>query len=148
MGFSNYQREEQKFDIIPEGKYRIRIKSAERTKSKNGNDMLALQFAVSGQTRTLYHYIVDNEWANKNLTQFFDSFKGIADGDFDTSHWIGQVGACVIKHDEYKDTVSEKVKYFISADKQDELPPWQENVKTPDGSVKMTEVTDDDDLPW
>ena len=148
MGFSNYQREDQKFDIIPEGKYRIRIKSAEKTVSKSGNDMLALQFAVSGQTRTLYHYIVDNEWANKNLTQFFDSFKGIADGDFDTSHWIGQVGACVIKHDEYKDTVSEKVKYFISADKQDELPPWQENVKTPDGSVKMTEVTDDDDLPW
>lgn len=143
-----YTREEQEFELIPEGKYRIRIKSAEKTVSRAGNDMLALQFAVSGQSRTLYHYIVNNEWANKNLTQFFDSFNGIPEGDMECSHWIGQVGACVVKHEEYKDTMSEKVKYFISADKQDELPPWQEVVQTGSGAVKMTEVTDDDDLPF
>lgn len=142
-----YTREEQKFELIPEGKYRIRIKSAEKTVSKSGNDMLALQFAVSGQSRTLYHYIVNNEWANRNLTQFFDSFNGIPEGDMECSHWIGQVGACVVKHEEYKDTMSEKIKYFIPADKQDDLAPWQENVKTPDGTVKMTEV-EDDDLPF
>lgn len=147
----NFQREEQSFDIIPEGKYRIRIKDAEKAVSKTGKDMLVLQFDVSGQIRTLYHYIVflpdRPEITNRNLTQFFDSFGGIPEGDFNTKNWIGKTGACVVKHEEYNDSMTEKVKYFIPVEKQDDLPAWQENVKTPDGTVKMTEV-EDDDLPF
>lgn len=126
----NYQREERQFDVIPEGAHRIRIESAEKVQSKSGRDMLAFQFAVSGSTQTLYHYIVflqdRPEITNRQLTQFFDSFKGIKDGDFDTRNWIGQVGACVVKHEEYNGQTQARVHYFISGKKQDELPAWQE----------------------
>lgn len=125
-----YQRNESKgFKPIPEGKYRIRIKSAEKAVSKNGNDMLALQFDVSGHTSVLYHYIVfmqdKPEITNRNLTQFFDSFKDIPEGEFDTSKWIGKVGACTVKHEEYNGDTKAKIGYFIHADKQAELPPWK-----------------------
>lgn len=149
-----YKREERKFDIIPEGKYRIRIKSAEKVVSTKGNDMLALQFDVSGQTRILYHYIVflpdRPEITNRNLTDFFASFGGIPEGDFNTANWIGKTGACVVKHEAYNDSMSEKVKYFIPVEKQDELPPWQE-VGTPayaGANTAQFEEVNDDDLPF
>lgn len=126
----SYKREEQTFAPIPEGQYRIRIKSAEKAISKSGNDMLTLQFEVSGSSQILYHYIVflDDrpEITNRMLTQFFDSFSGIPEGDFDMRKWIGKVGACRVKHDEYDGTKRAKLSYFISADKQDSLPPWRE----------------------
>lgn len=131
----NYQREEQKFEVLPEGKYRIRIKQAEKAQSKSGNDMLVLQFEVSGNTTILFHYIVfmpdRADMTNRMLTQFFDSFKDIAEGDFNMSNWIGKVGAVKTKNEVYNDTERPKISYFIAADKQDDLPPWQ----NPDGST-------------
>jgi hypothetical protein len=124
---------------IPEGKHRIRIKSADKAVSKSGNDMLVLQFDVSGYNVTLYHYITfmtdKPEITNRMLTQFFDSFKDIEEGDFDTNHWIGKVGACTVKHEEYNGNVNAKVGYFIKADKQDELPPWKEGNGGNDGGA-------------
>ena len=137
----NFKREESGgfTTKIPEGKHRIRIKSADKAVSKSGNDMLALQFDVSGYDVTLYHYIVflndKPEITNRMLTQFFDSFKDIPEGEFDTSKWIGKVGACTVKHEEYNGNVNAKVGYFIHADKQGDLPNWKE----PDG----TEVGED-----
>lgn len=115
---------------IPEGKHRVRIKSAEKAVSKTGKDMLTLQLEVSGYNSILYHYIVfltdRPEITNRNLTQFFDSFKDIPEGEFDTSKWIGKVGACTVKHEEYNGNINAKVGYFIKADKQGDLPAWQE----------------------
>ena len=127
----DYQREEGKsFTPVPKGPHRIRIKSAEKSVSKSGNDMLALQFEVSGYNSTLYHYIVfmpdRPEITNRNLTAFFDAFKDIPDGEFDTSKWIGKVGACQVKHEEYNGNMNAKIHYFISADKQGNLPAWKE----------------------
>lgn len=126
----SYKREEQSFEPIPEGIHRIRIKSAEKAMSKNGNDMLAFQFEVSGRSQILYHYIVflDDrpEITNRMLTQFFDSFAGIPEGDFDMRKWIGKVGACKVKHEEYNGNMQARISYFVSASKQDSLPPWKE----------------------
>lgn len=126
----DFKREERKFEAIPEGRYRIRIKSAEKAMSKNGNDMLVLQFDVSGYNSTLYHYIVfmndRPEITNRMLTQFFDSFKDIPEGDFNTANWVGKVGACQIKHEEYNGNEQAKIHYFIAADKQDDIEPWKE----------------------
>jgi hypothetical protein len=147
-----YQREEKNSYTtnIPEGKHRIRIKSAEKAVSKSGNDMLALQFDVSGYNTSLYHYIVflqdKPEITNRNLTQFFDSFKDIPDGDFDTSHWIGKVGACTVKHEEYNDNINAKVDKFIPADKQGDLPPWQEMVSN--APVELTDAQINETLPF
>lgn len=136
----NYSREESGFNTnIPEGKHRIRIKSADKSVSKNGNDMLTLQFEVSGYNATVYHYIVfmDNnpQMTNRLLTAFFDSFKDIPDGDFNMSNWVGKVGACQIKHEEYNGNVNPKISYFIKADKQDDLPAWKE----PENSTASTD---------
>lgn len=120
-----FKREEQQFDAIPEGKYRVRIDGTEMAESKAGNDMIILKLAVSGQTKQLWHYIVflDDrpEITNRNLTAIFDSF-GIDEGNLNISDWIGSVGACTVKHDEEGRA---KVGYFIRKDKQDTLPPWQ-----------------------
>ena len=126
----SYQREEQHFEPLPEGKYRIRIKEVDKAVSQNGNDMLVFQFEVSGSNKVLYYYLVfmtdRPEITNGKLTQFFDSFKDIEDGDFKTANWIGKVGACMIKHEEYQGEKRERISYFIKADKQDDLPPWSE----------------------
>lgn len=126
----NYTREEQTFELLPEGKYRIRVKEAEMAVSSTGNDMLQLTFEVSGSKKTLRHYIVflkdRPEITNRNLTGFYDSFKDIPEGDNNIKNWAGKVGACVIKHDEYQGEKRERISYFIKADKQSELPPWQE----------------------
>lgn len=128
----NYTRDESSsFETkIPEGAHRIRIKVADKTISSTGNDMLTLKFEVSGHKGLIYHHIVflkdRPEITNRNLTQFFDSFKDIPDGDFDTSHWIGKVGAAQIKHEEWNGNVNAKVNWFIHRDKQSDLPAWVE----------------------
>ena len=144
----NFKRDEQTFETkIPEGEHRIRIKSAEKSVSKTGNDMLTLQFEVSGFDATIYHYIVflqdRPEITNRNLTRFFDSFKGIPEGDLNTANWIGKVGACRIKHEEYNGNKNAKIDYFISADKAENLPAWKE----PDNGFKNV-PTEDDPIPF
>lgn len=151
----NYQRDESSgFQPLPEGKYRIRIKEAESAISSNGNDMLVLQFEVSGSNKVIWHYIVflpdRPEITNRMLTQFFESFKDIQDGDFDTAKWIGKVGACKIKHEEYNGDMKEKISYFISADRQGDLPPWSSIVGVSGDNKKVLEGFEpvDDDLPF
>lgn len=116
---------------VPEGDHRIRIKSAEKAVSKSGSDMLALQFEVSNyKDAIIYHYIVflqdRPEITNRNLTQFFDAFPGIQDGDFNLDHYVGKVGAAHVKHEEYNGSTNAKIQYFIKADKQQGLPAWVE----------------------
>lgn len=159
MGW-DYKREESNgFDSrIPEGKHRVRIKAAEKAVSSKGKDMLVLQLTVSGYNETVYHYITflpDNpQLTNRNLTQLFDSFQLPApvDGNFNMGAWIGKVGACTIKHEEYNGNTKSKVGYFIHADKQTDLPAWVEpsgstgggnTVPTDaDGFMKVDDTTD------
>lgn len=152
----SYQREEKSgySTNVPEGKHRIRVKSAEKAVSSKGNDMLVLQFDVSGYNATLYHYITfmadKPEITNRMLTQFYDSFKDIPEGEFDTSKWIGKVGACTVKHEEYNGNVNAKIGYFISADKQGDLPNWKEPNGTEvdaNGFMTLPEGTEEE-LPW
>ena len=130
MGEWNYQRDDTKFTPIPVGEYRIRIEKAEKVVSSTGKDMLRLVFEVSGKRNKLFHNIVflpDNPaQTNRNLTQFFDAFPGIADGDFNTANWTGKVGACSVKHEPWNGEMQARVNRFISADKQGALPAWVE----------------------
>lgn len=147
-----YQREEStpQFEQIPEGKHRIRIKSVEAAQSKAGNDMLVFQFEVSGYNSVLYHYITflndKPEITNRMLTNFFDSFKDIPEGNFKFSTWTGKVGACVVAKDK-NDPNRTRLSYFIAADKQKELPAWKEpNSDAPAGFEEVSES--DSDLPF
>lgn len=147
----NYQRTENTYDEIPVGKHRVRIAGAEKAISKSGNDMLVLTLDVSGYNSRLWHYVVfmpdRPEITNRKLTEIFDSF-GITDGDFNLKNWIGKVGACVTKQDEY----GTKVNYFINRKKQEELPPWKEPSESTSGRAAASTMTpveaDDDELPF
>lgn len=153
-----YKREESdnQFESVPVGKHRIRIKSVEAAKSKAGNDMLAFQFDVSGCNAILFHYITfltdKPEVTNRMLTAFFDSFKDIAEGNFKFKDWTGKVGACVVAPDK-NDASRTRLSYFIPADKQSELPAWQEPKRSssagvPDGFEFEEVGANDSDLPW
>lgn len=160
----NYERNEDNgYAPLPIGDYRVRIKEAEKKVSRSGKDMLKLVFEVSGTNRLLFHYIVfledKPEITNKNLTNFFDSFAGIPDGEFDTKKWIGKVGAVHIRHEDYNGEEQARIHYFINANKQSNLPAWKEpEKKTDSGStaaansgndfVAVVEDVDDDDLPF
>lgn len=140
----NYQRTESKFEEIPVGEHRLRIASAEKAQSKSGKDMLVLKFDVSGYNSSLWYYIVflpeTPEITNRNLTQFFDSF-GIEGGNFNLTNWVGKVGGCMTKEDEY----GTKIKYFLSKEKQEKLPKWQSK------KVSLNELEpyqDDEKLPF
>lgn len=135
MAWQFKREENNNFDTnIPEGPHRIRIKAAEKAKSKSGNDMLTLQFDVSGYNEVIYHYITfmkdRPEITNRMLTQFFDSFKDIQDGDLNINNWIGKVGACKVKHEEYNGNTNAKIHYFIHKDKQGNLPVWKEVINS------------------
>ena len=145
----NFKRVEQKFEPLAVGKYRIRIKKAEKATSKNtGNDMLIITFDVSGSNHTLIHYIpflVDRpETTNRMLTAFFDSF-GI-DGDFNLANWVGKVGGCQTKIEEYNGEDRARISYFLNKKQQENLPSWKDSnstIETPD--LKPIE---DDTLPF
>ena len=152
----NFQREESKgFESrIPEGKHRIRVKNAEMAVSSKGNNMLTLQFDVSGYGEILYHYITfmkDNpQMTNRMLTAFFDSFKDIPEGNTNLQSWIGKVGACVVKHEEYNGNTKSKISYFIHKDKQGDLPGWKEPDGTSVSSDGFVQIPDNvtADLPF
>ena len=152
----NYAREESSL-AVPVGKHRVRIKEAVKTKSKSNNDMLKITLQVSGMNNLLWHYIVfmpdRPDVTNRMLTQFYDSFKDIKEGDFVLANWIGKVGACVVAVDK-EDESRTRISYFIKADKQGDLPAWVEPEKS--GGVTVTEGADgfvdmsnvDSDIPF
>lgn len=139
----DFKREESDgFAPLPVGDYRIRVENAEKTKSKTGKDMLKLTFQVSGKKSKLFHNIVflpdRPEITNRNLTQFFDAFPGIGEGNFNLESWKGKVGACHVKQEEYNGSMQAHVHYFIKADKQAELSPWVEPDKADDQMMGAT----------
>lgn len=127
-----FKREESKgFDTkIPEGLHRIRIKSAERAVSSKGNDMLVLQFEVSGYKGLLFHYITfmqdKPEITNRMLTAFYDAFRDIPEGDTNLASWVGKVGACNVKHEDYNGNMQARLHYFVPVERQGDLPAWKE----------------------
>lgn len=143
--------EEQSFKPIPAGDHRVRIESAEERISGNGNDMIKLTLAVSGYTSTIWHYVVflpDNQkLTNQKLGEVFNSF-GIQPGNLNVKTWVGKVGAAKVKHQDYNGEPTAKIAYFLSKDKQEKLPAWQE----PGNKAAVTDggVADmpDADLPW
>jgi hypothetical protein len=150
-----YQRTEQSFEQVPEGKHRVRIREVETGKSKNGNDMITIQLDVSGCDVVLYHFITflndRPEITNRMLTNFFDSFKDIPEGNFKFADWKGKVGACMVTKDK-NDPNRTRLSYFIEANKQSDLPPWKEPATSPASSgipAGFEEVkVNDSDLPW
>ena len=140
--WDDYRREER--PRLTPGDYRVEIVSVEEKESKAGNPMLVIGVQPNGRKIIIYHYIVKNEWFNRNMTDFFDSFN-IDDGDFTLPTWIGAVGAARLKED---DKGYLKVQYFISEDRAEKLPPWEGKLPERQELTKLDDVEDDGELPW
>lgn len=140
--WDSYRREER--PRLSPGDYRVEIISVEEKESKAGNPMLVIGVQPNGSKIIIYHYIVKNEWFNRNMTEFFDSFN-IDDGDFTLPTWIGAVGAARLKED---DKGYLKVQYFISEDRAEKLPPWEGKMPERQELTKLDDVEDDGELPW
>lgn len=141
--WDDYKREERGPRLTP-GDYRVEIVSVEEKESKAGNPMLVIGVRPNGSNITINHYIVKNEWFNRNMTDFFDSFN-IDDGDFTLPTWVGAVGAARLKED---DRGYLKVQYFLDQRRAEKLPPWDGPMPERQELTKLDDVEDDGDLPW
>lgn len=142
--FDGYKREE-RARLTP-GDYRVAITDVEETTSRNGNPMLVVTVQPNGSEIHIKHYLVKNEYFNRNLTELLDSF-GLGE-NFDTLTWVGAVGAARLVEDENGYL---KVRYFLSPERAEKLPPWQG--KEPERQEVSSlgdglEMLDDDDLPF
>ena len=126
------------------GNYRVEIVSVEETESKAGNPMLVIGVRPNGSNITIRHYIVKNEYFNRNMTDFFDSFN-IDDGDFTLPTWIGAVGAARLKED---DRGYLKVQYFLDRRRAEKLPPWEGTVPERQELTKLEPLVDESELHW
>ena len=140
--WDSYRREER--PRLSPGDYRVEIVSVEEKESKAGNPMLVIGVQPNGSKIIIYHYIVKNEWFNRNMTDFFDSFN-IDDGDFTLPTWIGAVGAARLKED---DKGYLKVQYFISEDRAEKLPPWEGEMPERQELTRLEDIEDESELPW
>ena len=140
--WDSYRREER--PRLAPGDYRVEIVSVEEKESKAGNPMLVIGVQPNGSKIIIYHYIVKNEWFNRNMTDFFDSFN-IDDGDFTLPTWIGAVGAARLKED---DKGYLKVQYFISEDRAEKLPPWKGEMPERQELTKLEPLEYESELPW
>lgn len=146
--------QEKDFEIVPIGDHRVRIKDAEETTSKNGNDMIKLTLEVSGHSSLLWYYLVftaDNpQRVNQKLGQIFSSF-GITPGDMNVENWKGKVGAVNVKHELYMGENRAAVRYFLAKKDQGKMPAWSDPAGrasvTGGGSYDPVNVSDDD-LPF
>lgn len=142
--FDGYKREER--SRLTPGDYRVAITEVEETVSRSGNPMLVVTVQPNGSEIHIKHYLVKNEYFNLNLTELLDSF-GLGE-NFDTLTWVGAVGAARLVEDENGYL---KVRYFLSPERAEKLPPWQG--KEPERQEVSSlgdgfEMLDDDDLPF
>lgn len=142
--FDGYKREER--SRLTPGDYRVAITEVEETVSRSGNPMLVVTVQPNGSEIHIKHYLVKNEYFNRNLTDLLDSF-GLGE-NFDTLTWVGAVGAAKLVEDENGYL---KVRYFLSPERAEKLPPWQG--KKPERQEVSSlgdgfDALDEDDLPF
>lgn len=118
--FDNFVREEA--PRLEPGDYRVEITDVEESISKSsGSPMLVITLKPNGSKIRVKHYIVKNEYFNRNMTEFYDSFD-VEFGDQNIFGWVGATGAARLEED---DKGYLKVRWLIRKDKQDKLPPWE-----------------------
>ena len=145
--WDDYQREEREESAKVTGRLRCVIVDVEETESKtSGLPMIIVSVRPSGTVFKVKSYIVKNEHFNRNMTQFFDAFPEIGDGNFSFVEWVGALGAAMFDLDERGYV---RVKYFIDAVRAEDLPPF-EGERPERQSVSKLDDEDglDDDMPF
>ena len=142
----NYQREERDTTEKVTGRLRCVITDVEETESKtSGLPMIVVSVRPSGTRFSVKSYIVKNEHFNRNMTQFFDAFPEIGDGNFSFLEWIGAMGAAMFDLDERGYL---KVKYWISADRAGLLPEFEGEKPEKQTVTSLEDEPSEDGLPF
>lgn len=139
-----YKRDESRSAPVT-GIQRCCIIAAEETISKtSGKPMIIVTVKPSGSNAKVKNYIVKNEYFNRNMTQFFDAFPSVGEGNFNLFTWVGALGAANfgLDADGYL-----KVKWFVSPANAEHLPPF-EGEKPIKQDVATLDEEDDDELPF
>lgn len=141
--FDNFVREEA--PRLEPGDYRVEVTDVEETTSKtSGNAMLVITLRPNGSNIRVKHYIVKNEYFNRNMTEFYDSFD-VDFGDQNILGWIGAVGAAKLIEDENGYL---KVRRLIHKDRQGALSPWVGEMPERQKVLLDENGDPDDDLPF
>lgn len=140
-----YKREEA--DRLSAGDYRVVIVDAQEAVSKtSGNPMIVVTVRPNGSNIKIQNYIVRNQYFNRNMTQFYDAFPQISEGDFNLLGWVGCVGAARLKEDENGYL---KVAWFLDAKRAEKLPPWQGEVPERQTVTALGDAEEvDEELPF
>jgi len=149
--WDSYQREEQERESALTGKHRVVIVEADEAvtgpNSKNpGTPMIVIKLRPSGRRFTVTHRIVKNDWFNRNMTQFFDAFPEIKEGDFNFLGWAGAEGAAMFKEDAQGYT---QVSYFLDPVRAADLPAFEGEKPERQTITSLDDDSDlDDELPF
>lgn len=148
--FNPNEYEERDFALIPAGDHRVRIADVVEKTFKSGNEGYEITLDVSGHGSKLWYYLVlnaaDQKKTNQALGTFFECF-GITNYTMGNGkQWIGKVGGCRVKHEEYNGSMSAKIQYLLNRKKQDQLPPWKGNAAA--APVAAGYAPTDEELPF
>lgn len=149
--WDSYKREENERESAVTGKHRVVITDASEgvtgPNSKNpGTPMIIVKLRPSGRKFSVTHRIVKNDYFNRNMTQFFDAFPDITDGDFNFIGWVGAEGAAMFKEDANGYT---QVSYFIDPVKAISLPAFEGEKPERQTVTTLDDPEDDEDgLPF
>lgn len=125
--WDSYKREENERASAVTGKRRVVITEAtEGVTGANskvpGTPQIIVKLRPSGCKFTLTYRIQKNEWFNRRMTEFFDAFPEITDGDFSFIEWVGCEGAAMLKEGSSGYT---EVAYFLDPVRAADLPPFE-----------------------
>ena len=141
----DYTRDESRPDIKT-GVQRCVIVGAEESVSKaSGNPMIIVTVKPSGNNFKVKAYLVKNDRWNKTMTEFFDAFPEIEDGNFDLLSWVGALGAANFGTDENGYL---KVKWFVSPDKAKDLPDFVGDKPEKQTVTSLDDGEVEDELPF
>ena len=145
--WSDYKREESdRADNKVIGKQRCVVTAVEESVSRtSGNPMIIVTLRPSGVRFTVKHYLVKGEHFNRMMTQFFDAFPEIGDGNFDFFTWVGCMGAAMFGEDERGYL---KIRYFLSPEKAASLPEFEGEIPERQTITTLDDEEPDEELPF
>lgn len=138
----DYTREEAEPRARLTGKQRVVITDVEEGVSKAGNPMIIVTVRPSGVKFTLKNFIVKNEMWNRNMTEFFDAFPEITEGDFNFLSWKGAEGAVLLREDENGYL---KIRRWLPPSQVVNLPPFEGEKPARQTITSLDEEDDFDD---
>lgn len=149
--WDSYKREENERASAITGKRRVVITEAtEGVTGVNskvpGTPQIIIKLRPSGCKFTLTSRIQKDDRFNRRMTEFFDAFPDVGDGNFNFIEWVGCEGAAMLKEGNNGYT---EVAYFLDPVRAADLPPFEGDKPKKQTIIRLDDDGDtDDELPF